>query len=218
MCMAFERKGAARAQRAELSTPQRLAEQNNKRSPSPAVYAGERARGSAGGGARSAITPHSPARALLSRRELEVLIEHGAREVSAEPREPRAMPQVGEGDLYKYEILGADGVVRLKSDPFAFRTELRPQTASVVQRLLPGMAFDATLHGGGGPWVGLWLGAGLELLCMRGGGLERAAPHRVLRTSVDRLTGVHLPSLEFRSFPRQPVSYTHLTLPTRDLV
>ena len=49
-----------------------------------------------------------------------------------------------------------------------------------VKRLLPGMAFDATLHGGGGPWVGMWLGAGLELLCMRGGGLERAAPHRVL--------------------------------------
>ena len=56
MCMAFERKGAARAQRAERSTQQRLAEQNNKRSPSPAVYAGERARGSAGGGAPSAIT------------------------------------------------------------------------------------------------------------------------------------------------------------------
>jgi len=52
------------------------------------------------------------------------------------------LPRVGEGDLYKYEILGADGVVRLKSDPFAFRTELRPQTASVVQRLLPGMASD----------------------------------------------------------------------------
>lgn len=52
------------------------------------------------------------------------------------------LPQVGEGDLYKYEILGADGVVRLKSDPFAFRTELRPQTASVVQRLLPGMGSD----------------------------------------------------------------------------
>jgi 1,4-alpha-glucan branching enzyme len=52
------------------------------------------------------------------------------------------LPQVGEGALYKYELLGADGVLRLKSDPFAFRTELRPQTASVVQRLLPGMATD----------------------------------------------------------------------------
>jgi len=52
------------------------------------------------------------------------------------------VPAVGVGALYKYEILGADGVLRLKSDPFAFRTELRPQTASVVQRLLPGRATD----------------------------------------------------------------------------
>ncbi len=52
------------------------------------------------------------------------------------------LPQVGDGDLYKYEILGADQVVRLKADPFAFRAELRPQTASVVQRLLPGVAVD----------------------------------------------------------------------------
>lgn len=49
-----------------------------------------------------------------------------------------------------------------------------------VKRLVPGMAFDATLHGSGGPWLGLWLGAGLELLCMRDGRLERAVPHRVL--------------------------------------
>ncbi|MFM2052250.1 MAG: 1,4-alpha-glucan branching protein GlgB [Pseudomonadota bacterium] len=52
------------------------------------------------------------------------------------------VPQAGEGDLYKYEILGADGAVRVKADPFAFRAEVRPQTASVVQRLLPGVAID----------------------------------------------------------------------------
>ncbi|MBS0553324.1 MAG: 1,4-alpha-glucan branching enzyme, partial [Proteobacteria bacterium] len=52
------------------------------------------------------------------------------------------LPQVGEGDLYKFEILGDDGEVRIKSDPFAFRAEMRPQTASVVQRLLPGLASD----------------------------------------------------------------------------
>ncbi|MCK6424914.1 MAG: 1,4-alpha-glucan branching protein GlgB [Burkholderiaceae bacterium] len=50
------------------------------------------------------------------------------------------VPHVGEGDLYKFELLGADGELHLKSDPFAFRAELRPQTASVVQRLLPGLA------------------------------------------------------------------------------
>ncbi len=52
------------------------------------------------------------------------------------------VPQVGEGDLYKFEILGSDGVLRVKADPFAFRAEVRPQTASVVQRLLPGLASD----------------------------------------------------------------------------
>ncbi|HEV2609932.1 MAG TPA: 1,4-alpha-glucan branching protein GlgB [Noviherbaspirillum sp.] len=42
------------------------------------------------------------------------------------------VPHVGAGDLYKYEILSADGGRLLKADPFAFRAELRPATASVV--------------------------------------------------------------------------------------
>ena len=50
------------------------------------------------------------------------------------------VPHVGEGDRYKFELLGADGVLRLKADPFANRAELRPQTASVVQRLPAGVA------------------------------------------------------------------------------
>lgn len=33
------------------------------------------------------------------------------------------LPGIGEGELYKYEVLGADGVVRLKADPFAFRAD-----------------------------------------------------------------------------------------------
>ncbi|MEX8498731.1 MAG: 1,4-alpha-glucan branching protein GlgB [Leptothrix ochracea] len=52
------------------------------------------------------------------------------------------VPQVGEGDVYKFDILGVDGVSRVKADPFAFRAEMRPQTASVVQRLLPGVAIS----------------------------------------------------------------------------
>ncbi|MDO9598204.1 MAG: 1,4-alpha-glucan branching enzyme, partial [Azoarcus sp.] len=52
------------------------------------------------------------------------------------------LPQVGAGDLYKFEVVGADKVLRIKADPFAFRAEMRPQTASVVQRLLPGVAID----------------------------------------------------------------------------
>jgi 1,4-alpha-glucan branching enzyme len=42
------------------------------------------------------------------------------------------IPELGEGAIYKYEIHGADGSVRLKSDPFAQLMELPPATASKV--------------------------------------------------------------------------------------
>ena len=42
-------------------------------------------------------------------------------------------PEIGEGAVYKYEIVGADGtLLPLKADPFGFGSELRPSTASVV--------------------------------------------------------------------------------------
>jgi len=45
------------------------------------------------------------------------------------------VPGMGEGAIYKYEIVGEDGVPFLKTDPFAFRTELRPKTAAIVHPL-----------------------------------------------------------------------------------
>jgi 1,4-alpha-glucan branching enzyme len=42
------------------------------------------------------------------------------------------VPGVGAGDVYKYEIRGADDVVRSKADPMARRTECPPRTGSVV--------------------------------------------------------------------------------------
>jgi len=43
------------------------------------------------------------------------------------------LPGIGAGRAYKYEIVGPDGVrLPLKADPFAFRSELRPATASVT--------------------------------------------------------------------------------------
>jgi 1,4-alpha-glucan branching enzyme len=43
------------------------------------------------------------------------------------------VPNVGPGTIYKFEIMGQDGKLRpLKADPFAFQSELRPRTASVV--------------------------------------------------------------------------------------
>jgi 1,4-alpha-glucan branching enzyme len=46
------------------------------------------------------------------------------------------LPDIGQGRAYKYEIVGPDGVVLpLKADPFAFRSEMRPATASVTVKL-----------------------------------------------------------------------------------
>ncbi len=45
------------------------------------------------------------------------------------------IPDIGEGTAYKYRIIGPDGTVQpLKADPFAFASELRPKTASIVAR------------------------------------------------------------------------------------
>lgn len=42
---------------------------------------------------------------------------------------------IGEGDIYKYEITSCSGEKLMKSDPFGFYSEIRPHTASVVYRL-----------------------------------------------------------------------------------
>jgi len=46
------------------------------------------------------------------------------------------LPNIGEGAIYKYEITGPHGnLLPLKSDPYAFHSELRPATGSVVADL-----------------------------------------------------------------------------------
>jgi len=48
------------------------------------------------------------------------------------------VPHAAVGDLYKFEIVGADGaLLPLKADPFARAAELRPGTASIVAPPLP---------------------------------------------------------------------------------
>src|SRR4051812_20059694 len=42
------------------------------------------------------------------------------------------VPGIGQGARYKFAIVGPDGVVRDKADPFAARAEHPPSTASVV--------------------------------------------------------------------------------------
>jgi 1,4-alpha-glucan branching enzyme len=44
------------------------------------------------------------------------------------------VPEAAEGAKYKFEVVGADGHLRLKADPFAFAAEVPPKTASVVYR------------------------------------------------------------------------------------
>lgn len=36
------------------------------------------------------------------------------------------------GQLYKYEMIDANGNLRLKSDPYAFEAQMRPETASLI--------------------------------------------------------------------------------------
>ena len=42
------------------------------------------------------------------------------------------IPGIGDGTVYKFAVLGADGAWRDKADPFAFATEMPPATGSVV--------------------------------------------------------------------------------------
>ena len=42
------------------------------------------------------------------------------------------VPHVGDGTIYKFQVLGRDGVWRQKADPWAFATEIPPATGSVV--------------------------------------------------------------------------------------
>jgi len=47
------------------------------------------------------------------------------------------VPHMAAGDAYQFEILGADGHLLHKADPYAFGSRLRPDTASVVRPLPP---------------------------------------------------------------------------------
>lgn len=47
----------------------------------------------------------------------------------------RFVPGVKEGDAYKFEIKGPDGFWAQKADPYAFYSEVRPHTASIVYDL-----------------------------------------------------------------------------------
>ena len=45
------------------------------------------------------------------------------------------LPKASLGQLYKFELIDCHGNLRLKADPFAFSSQLRPDTASQVSAL-----------------------------------------------------------------------------------
>ena len=55
------------------------------------------------------------------------------------------IPGIGDGTVYKFAVLGADGIWREKADPFAFATERPPATGSVV--------FTSRHHWGDDAWL-----------------------------------------------------------------
>ena len=56
------------------------------------------------------------------------------------------IPDIGTGRPYKYEIVGRDGnLLPLKADPYAFRSEMRPATASVTE-MIPDRDWGDTAH------------------------------------------------------------------------
>jgi 1,4-alpha-glucan branching enzyme len=70
---------------------------------------------------------------------------HPMRSVGASGVWELFVPHVGHGARYKYEVVGADGRLRLKADPFARWSEEPPSTASVV--------FDSTHEWGDHDWM-----------------------------------------------------------------
>ncbi|MFT4414256.1 1,4-alpha-glucan branching protein GlgB [Fredinandcohnia humi] len=61
--------------------------------------------------------------------------EHQLQKVPASGIWVGFIPSLGEGVLYKYEIEDANGTKKLKADPYAFYSEVRPNTASIVKCL-----------------------------------------------------------------------------------
>ncbi|MFO1372555.1 MAG: 1,4-alpha-glucan branching protein GlgB [Candidatus Competibacteraceae bacterium] len=57
------------------------------------------------------------------------------------------IPNLGVGELYKYEIRNAEGAVFLKTDPLAFYTEIYPKTAALIYDI------QHRHDWGDGPWM-----------------------------------------------------------------
>lgn len=52
------------------------------------------------------------------------------------------IPGVHAGQLYKFELIDANGKTVLKADPYAFEAQMRPDTASLITQLPPKVPTD----------------------------------------------------------------------------
>jgi 1,4-alpha-glucan branching enzyme len=89
------------------------------------------------------------------------------------------IPDLGVGDHYKFEVVGATGTIVLKADPFGRCFETPPQTASVV------WAGDAYAWGdevwmAGRPACGRWLGRPMSVYEVHLGSWRRSPEGRLL--------------------------------------
>ncbi|MDJ1015477.1 MAG: 1,4-alpha-glucan branching protein GlgB [Paracoccaceae bacterium] len=114
------------------------------------------------------------------------------------------LPGLGEGAVYKYEILGIDGAtLPLKADPVGFGSQHAPENASVVRDI-----------GGYGWHDGAWMAE-------RGGRHSREAPISIFEVHLGswrRVFGEGGRSLSYKEMARQLVEYvvemgfTHIEL------
>ena len=94
------------------------------------------------------------------------------------------IPGIGDGTAYKYEILGKDGHWKQKADPMARRTEVPPQTASIVT--------ETTYE---------W--RDVEWMTRR----ESSEPHRSPMSVYEVHLGSWRPGLSYRDLARELVDY-----------
>lgn len=94
------------------------------------------------------------------------------------------VPDVGDGDRYKYAVLGADGSWRDKADPMAMAAEKPPATASVV--------YTSRYTWGDGDWI-----------AARAAGARHAEPVSTYEVHL----GSWRPSLDYRELAEQLVAY-----------
>ncbi|HEY3730597.1 MAG TPA: 1,4-alpha-glucan branching protein GlgB [Steroidobacteraceae bacterium] len=117
------------------------------------------------------------------------------------------LPRLPAGTLYKYEILGAHGLLPLKSDPVALQIESPPRTASVVPDPAPFQWSDA-------PWIearannGGLLQAPLSIYEVHAGSWRRLAQDGARSLTWDELADqliAHVTALGFTHIELLPI-------------